>query len=60
MLRIDGKDVCTELHELVDPRHAALLLIDMQQDFVAADGAFARLGIDLSMYATCGRGSLAC
>jgi nicotinamidase-related amidase len=51
LLRIDGKDVCTELHELVDPRHAALLLIDMQQDFVAADGAFAGLGIDLSMYA---------
>ncbi len=50
MICIDGKDVCTELHELVDPGHAALLLIDMQQDFVAADGAFARLGIDLSMY----------
>jgi nicotinamidase-related amidase len=51
LIGIDGKDVCTELHELVDPRHAALLLVDMQEDFVAADGAFARLGIDLSMYA---------
>ncbi len=50
MISIDGKDVCTELDELVDPRHAALLLIDMQQDFVACDGAFAGLGIDLSMY----------
>ncbi len=51
MIAVDGKEVWTELHELVDPRHAALLLIDMQQDFVAAGGAFARLGIDLSMYA---------
>jgi nicotinamidase-related amidase len=51
LISIDGKNVCTELDELVDPRHAALLLIDMQQDFVAADGAFAGLGIDLSMYA---------
>lgn len=50
MIGIDGKDVCTELHELVDPRRAALLLIDMQQDFIGADGAFAQLGIDLSMY----------
>ena len=52
MLRIDGKDVRTELHELADPRITALLLVDMQQDFVADDGAFARLGIDLSMYAS--------
>lgn len=51
MIAIDGKVVCSELHELVDPRRAALLLIDMQQDFVAAGGAFASLGIDLSMYA---------
>jgi nicotinamidase-related amidase len=50
LIAVDGKEVWTELHELVDPRHAALLLIDMQQDFVAAGGAFARLGIDLSMY----------
>ncbi len=51
MIRVDGKDVRTELHELADSRQAALLLVDMQQDFVAADGLFASLGIDLSMYA---------
>jgi nicotinamidase-related amidase len=51
LIRFEGKDVCTELHELADPRHAALLLVDMQRDFVAADGLFASLGISLSMYA---------
>jgi nicotinamidase-related amidase len=50
LIRFEGKDVFTELHELVDPRHAALVLVDMQQDFVAPDGTFARLGLDLSMY----------
>jgi nicotinamidase-related amidase len=51
LIRFEGKDIFTELHELADPRRAALLLVDMQQDFVAADGAFASLGIDVSMYA---------
>ena len=51
MIRFEGKDVLTELRELASPRRAALLLVDMQQDFVAADGAFASLGIDVSMYA---------
>ena len=50
MIRIDGKEVLTELHELVDPKHAALVIIDMQRDFVDPDGVFGRLGIDLSMY----------
>jgi nicotinamidase-related amidase len=47
---VDGKAVFTELAELVDPAHTALLLIDMQRDFVESDGAFARMGIDVSMY----------
>ena len=51
MIRISGKDVCTELGELVEPAHTALLLVDMQRDFVEPDGAFGRLGVDLSMYA---------
>jgi nicotinamidase-related amidase len=50
LIRFEGKDVFTELHELVDPRHAALLLVDMQRDFVEPGGAFDALGIDLSMY----------
>ena len=50
MIRVEGKDVLTELHELADPRHAALLLIDMQRDFVEDGGAFAGMGVDISMY----------
>lgn len=34
----------------MDPRHTALVLVDMQRDFVAPDGLFGTLGIDLSMY----------
>lgn len=51
MIIVEGKPVFTELSELVDPEHTALLLIDMQRDFVDPDGAFAELGVDLSMYA---------
>jgi nicotinamidase-related amidase len=50
LITVEGKNVFTELTELVDPAHTALLLIDMQRDFVAADGVFGALGIDLSMY----------
>jgi nicotinamidase-related amidase len=51
VIRVEGKDVLTELPELADPRHAALLVVDMQRDFVDAGGVFANLGIDVSMYA---------
>jgi nicotinamidase-related amidase len=50
VITIDGKVVLTALEELVDPSRAALVLVDMQKDFVDADGEFARLGMDLSMY----------
>ena len=50
MIVVEGKEVFTELHELVDPEHTALLLIDMQRDFVEADGLFGRLGIDRLVY----------
>jgi nicotinamidase-related amidase len=52
VIEIDGKEVLTELGELVDPRSTALVLVDMQRDFVEPDGAFARLGVDVSRYAT--------
>ena len=52
MIEVEGKNVFTELAELVDPPHTALLLIDMQRDFIEPDGLFGTLGIDLSMYAT--------
>ena len=50
MIEVEGKSVFTELAELVDPAHTALLLIDMQRDFIDEDGVFGKLGIDLSMY----------
>ena len=52
MINVEGKQVLTELGELVEPAHTALLVVDMQRDFVEPDGLFARLGVDLSMYAT--------
>jgi nicotinamidase-related amidase len=50
LITVEGKEVFTELAELVAPAHTALLLIDMQRDFVESDGVFGELGIDLSMY----------
>jgi nicotinamidase-related amidase len=50
MIEVDGKQVFTTLDELVDPRHTALLVVDMQRDFCTPGGAFDRLGIDISMY----------
>ena len=52
MILVEGKEVFSELDELVDPSHTALLLIDMQVDFVDPHGLFGTLGIDLSMYDT--------
>ena len=51
MIDIEGKIVLTELEELVEPSHTALIVIDMQRDFIEPDGLFGSLGIDLSMYA---------
>jgi nicotinamidase-related amidase len=50
LILVDGKEVLSTLEELVDPSHTALLLIDMQVDFVDPHGLFGTLGIDLSMY----------
>jgi nicotinamidase-related amidase len=50
LIVVEGKEVFTELDELVDPRHTALLLIDMQHDFVDPEGLFGSMGLDLSMY----------
>jgi nicotinamidase-related amidase len=49
-MEIEGKQVFTELSELVAPAHTALLLIDMQRDFIEQDGFYGSLGIDLTMY----------
>lgn len=50
MINVDGKAVYTELAELVDPEHTALLLVDMQRDFIDPSGLFGELGVDLTMY----------
>lgn len=50
MIEIEGKEVFTELAELVDPAHTALIVVDMQRDFCTPGWAFDRLGVDLSMY----------
>jgi nicotinamidase-related amidase len=50
LIVVHGKDVYTEIEEMADPSHTALLLIDMQHDFVDPDGLFGSMGVDLSMY----------
>jgi len=45
---INGVGVRDSLEELIDPRIAALVVIDMQNDFCHDDGHFAKHGKDLS------------
>jgi nicotinamidase-related amidase len=51
VINVEGKNVFTELSELVSPGHTALVMVDMQCDFIEPDGLFGSMGIDLSMYA---------
>jgi nicotinamidase-related amidase len=48
MLKIDDQIVFTTLEEIIEPKHAALVVIDAQNDFCTEGGAFARNGDDLS------------
>lgn len=48
MKTIWGKAVCETLGELVDPSRAALVLIDIQNDFCHPDGCYGQIGKDLS------------
>jgi nicotinamidase-related amidase len=50
MITIENKVVYTTLAELVDRKHTALIVVDMQNDFCKTGCAFDRLGINLSMY----------
>jgi ureidoacrylate peracid hydrolase len=41
-----------DLEQLVDPRHAALIVVDMQNDFCDSNGALARSGADPGLIQT--------
>lgn len=47
MIEIDGRSILTTLEEKVDPRHAAVIVIDMQKDFTMPGGYYERLGLPL-------------
>src|ERR1700694_5944312 len=40
--------VMRDLSEVVDPAHTALIVVDVQNDFVSSDGFIARFGLDVS------------
>lgn len=44
MIEIDGHEILTTLEEKVDPRHAAVLAIDMQKDFTTKGCFWDQLG----------------
>ncbi len=50
MIDVEGKSVFTEVEEMVNPAHCALILVDMQKDFAEEGFAYDKLGVDLSMY----------
>ena len=50
MITIENKFVYTTLAELVNRKHTAVIVVDMQNDFCKAGWTFDRLGIDISMY----------
>jgi nicotinamidase-related amidase len=47
---IGGKQVLTEIEEIVSPAHTALIVVDVQNDCCSPSGAFAERGADLSLY----------
>jgi len=50
MIEINGKQVPTSVEELLDPRCAALVLIDMQNDFCSEGGSVDMAGGSLEMF----------
>jgi nicotinamidase-related amidase len=49
MREVNGRLVCENLAEVVDPRRTALLVVDVQNDYCAPGGALEREGGDISM-----------
>jgi nicotinamidase-related amidase len=52
MITIEDKVVYTTLAELVNRKHTAVIVVDMQNDFCKAGWTFDQLGIDISMYSS--------
>lgn len=44
-----GKTILTELDEFVDPRHAAVVVVDVQNDFCHPNGSIGRRGQDMTL-----------
>lgn len=51
MITALGKEVFSTIEEVVDPRHTALLMIDIQHDFCSSGGLFDRIGKNIGMMA---------
>ena len=49
MVIIEGKEVLLDVAEVVDPKHTALLVIDVQNDFCSAGGICDRTGQSLEL-----------
>lgn len=49
MIVVAGKEVFQEIEEVVDPRHTAVLCIDMQKDFCRDDGKAVAAGFRIDM-----------
>ena len=47
-MQTDGEDLLLTLEQRVDPAHAALVVVDVQNDFCAEGGFFHRAGNDLT------------
>jgi len=46
MREVAGRRIYDRLDEIIAPQHTALLVVDMQNDFCAAEGVFGRHGAD--------------
>jgi len=46
MLEVGGRVIMNTPTEILDPRHSALVIVDMQNDFVSANGKMAMAGND--------------
>jgi nicotinamidase-related amidase len=50
MIEVEGKLVYEHLQEIVDPEHTAVVVVDMQNDFIKPGFAWDNYGINIAMY----------